>query len=109
MRAQELLTSTPSGVYCEPGGFHIDPPAPVARALITHGHSDHARAGHGAARATAETLHLMRRRRGEGYAQSTKAVTYGETVRIAGDAVTFPPAGHVLRSPQIAIDGPGLR
>jgi putative mRNA 3-end processing factor len=109
MRAQELLTSTPSGLYCEPGGFHIDPPAPVARALITHGHSDHARAGHGAVLATAETLDLMRLRHGEGFAQSTQAVAYGETVRIDGVAVTFHPAGHVLGSAQIAIDGPGAR
>jgi putative mRNA 3-end processing factor len=109
MRAQELLTATPSGLYCEPGGFHIDPPRPVARALITHGHSDHARAGHGAVLATAETLDLMRLRHGEGFAQSTQAVAYGETVRIDGIAATFHPAGHVLGSAQIAIDGPGVR
>src|SRR5204862_8360417 len=60
------------------GGFHIDPPRPVERALITHGHSDHARAGHGAALATAETLDLMRLRYGESFARSTQAVRYGE-------------------------------
>jgi putative mRNA 3-end processing factor len=109
MRAQELLTATPSGLYCEPGGFHIDPPRPVARALITHAHFDHARAGHGAVLATAETLDLMRLRHGEGFAQSTQAVAYGETVRIDGIAATFHPAGHVLGSAQIAIDGPGVR
>jgi putative mRNA 3-end processing factor len=109
MRAQELLTSTPAGLYCEPGGFHIDPPRPVARALITHGHSDHARAGHGAVLATAETLDIMRLRYGEGFAQTAQAARYGETIRIDGIAVTFHPAGHVLGSAQIAIDGPGMR
>src|SRR5262245_30852331 len=71
MRAQ-LLTSTPAGLYCEAGGFHIDPPAPVARALITHAHADHARPGHGAVLATPETLDLMRLRYGEEFAQSTQ-------------------------------------
>jgi putative mRNA 3-end processing factor len=109
MRAQELLASTPAGLYCEPGGFHIDPPRPVARALITHGHSDHARAGHGAVLATVETLDIMRLRYGEGFAQTTQAARYGETIRIDGIAVTFHPAGHVLGSAQIAIEGPGVR
>ena len=59
MRAHELLTSTPAGLYCEAGGFHIDPPVPVARALITHAHSDHARPGHGAVLATQETLDII--------------------------------------------------
>jgi putative mRNA 3-end processing factor len=109
MRPQELLTSTPAGLYCAPGDFHIDPPTPVARALITHAHSDHARAGHGAVLATAETLDLMRLRCGDGFARSTQAARYGEAIRIDAIEVTFHPAGHVLGSAQIAIDGPGLR
>src|SRR3984893_12098662 len=109
MRAQELLTSTPSGVYCEPGGFHIDPPAPVARALITHGHSDHARAGHGAVLATAETLDLMRLRYGAGFAGSVQPVPYGETLRLGGVDVSFHPAGHVLGSAQICVATNGTR
>jgi len=64
MRAHDLLRSTPAGLYCEAGAFHIDPPMPVARALITHAHTDHARPGHGAVLATAETLDLMRLRFG---------------------------------------------
>ena len=51
----DILTQTPHGLCCPMGGFHIDPVRPVARALITHGHSDHARAGHGAVLATRET------------------------------------------------------
>jgi putative mRNA 3-end processing factor len=109
MRADELLAPTPAGLYCEAGGFHIDPPAPVARALITHAHADHARPGHGAVLATAETLDLMRLRFGEDFAQTTQAARYGETIRIDGIAAMFHPAGHVLGSAQIAIEAPGLR
>jgi putative mRNA 3-end processing factor len=109
MRADELLTPTAAGLYCEAGGFHIDPPAPVARALITHAHADHARPGHGAVLATAETLDLMRLRFGDDFAQTTQTARYGETISIDGIAVTFHPAGHVLGSAQIAIEAPGLR
>jgi putative mRNA 3-end processing factor len=109
MRAQELLASTPAGLYCAPGNFHIDPPRPVARALITHAHSDHARAGHGAVLATAETLDLMRLRYGDGFAGTTQAVRYGEAIRLDGVAVTFHPAGHVLGSAQIAVEESGRR
>ena len=56
MRAEDILVSTPAGVCCKRGGFYIDPTRPVEKALITHGHSDHARAGHGAVLATRETL-----------------------------------------------------
>jgi putative mRNA 3-end processing factor len=109
MDAHELLTSTPAGLYCEAGGFHIDPPVPVPRALITHAHADHARPGHGAVLATPETLDLMRLRYGEDFARTTQATRYGETVQIDGIAVTFHPAGHVLGSAQIAIEAAGLR
>jgi putative mRNA 3-end processing factor len=109
MSAHELLTSTPTGLYCEAGGFHIDPPAPVARALITHAHADHARPGHGAVMATPETLDLMRLRYGDDFARTTQAARYGETVRVDGIAVTFHPAGHVLGSAQIAIEAAGAR
>ncbi|MGL4437843.1 MAG: ligase-associated DNA damage response exonuclease, partial [Bosea sp. (in: a-proteobacteria)] len=45
MRPYELLTPTSSGLYCPMADIYIDPVRPVARALITHGHADHARAG----------------------------------------------------------------
>jgi putative mRNA 3-end processing factor len=109
MRAQELLTSTLAGLYCEAGGFHIDPPVPVPRALITHAHADHARPGHGAVLATAETLDLMRLRYGETFAQTTQAAHYGKTIQIGGVGVTFHSAGHVLGSAQIALEAAGLR
>jgi putative mRNA 3-end processing factor len=109
MRPEDILVPTPAGVCCKIGGFHIDPVRPVDKAVITHGHSDHARAGHGAVLATRETLDLMRLRYGENFAGSTQAVRYGETVSLGGARITFHPAGHVLGSAQIAVACNGLR
>jgi putative mRNA 3-end processing factor len=109
MRPEELLTPTPAGLCCRPGSFHIDPVRPVARALITHGHSDHARPGHGAVLATAETLDLMRLRYGDNFAASVQPIRYGEPVRLDGVTVSFHPAGHVLGSAQILVEADGLR
>jgi putative mRNA 3-end processing factor len=109
MRPEDLLTPTPAGLCCRPGGFHIDPMRPVARALITHGHSDHARAGHGAVLATAETLDLMRLRYGDGFTGSTQAVRYSEPLALDGVTVSFHPAGHVLGSAQVLVEAHGLR
>src|SRR4051794_36912122 len=104
MRPEDLLCPTPQGLCCPPGGFHIDPLRPVERALITHGHSDHARPGHGAVMATTDTLDIMRLRCGENFAGTTQAAAYGETVDINGVAVTFRPAGHILGSAQICVE-----
>src|ERR1700757_3154029 len=109
MRPQDLLLPTPAGLCCKLGGFHIDPVRPVARALITHGHSDHARAGHGAVLATQETLDMMRLRYGENFAGSTQAVAYGEEIRLGEGSVKFHPARHVLGSAPIAVSCNGLR
>jgi putative mRNA 3-end processing factor len=109
MRPEDILVPTQSGVCCKPGGFHIDPTRPVEKALITHGHSDHARAGHGCVLATQETLDIMRLRYGENFAGSTQAIPYGETLRLDGARVSFHPAGHVLGSAQIRVECEGLR
>ncbi|HML07816.1 MAG TPA: ligase-associated DNA damage response exonuclease [Xanthobacteraceae bacterium] len=109
MRPEEILAPTSAGLCCKLGAFHIDPTRPVERALITHGHFDHARAGHGAVLATHETLDLMRLRYGEGFAGTTQAIGYGESVNLGGAMVTFHPAGHVLGSAQIAVKANGLR
>ncbi len=103
MRPQDILIPVAAGLCCKPGGFHIDPVRPVARAVITHGHSDHARAGHGAVLATQETLDLMRLRYGENFAGTTQAIAYGEQVKVGDVRIRFHPAGHVLGSAQIAV------
>jgi len=109
MRPEDLLSPTPSGVCCKPGGFYIDPTRPVDKAVITHGHSDHARPGHGAVLATQETLDLMRLRYGPSFAGTTQAVKPGETLTFGGATVTFHPAGHVLGSAQVAVECKGLK
>lgn len=109
MRPHELLTPTPAGLYCPLADVYIDPVRPVARALITHGHADHARAGHGAVLATAETLGIMAVRYGEGFTKARQAARLGESVRIGEASFIFHPAGHVLGSAQIAVEARGLR
>jgi putative mRNA 3-end processing factor len=109
MRPEDILMPTPAGVCCKRGGFHIDPTRPVERALITHAHSDHARAGHGAVLATQETLDMMRLRYGENFAGTTQAVRYGDNITVGDVNVSFHPAGHVLGSAQIAVQANGLR
>ena len=109
MRPEDILKPTPAGLCCQRGGFHIDPVRPVDKALITHGHSDHARAGHGAVLATQETLDMMRLRYGENFSRSTQAIRYGEPLQVGGVDVVFHPAGHVLGSAQIAVAVNGTR
>ena len=95
------------GLYVEPGGFWIDPAVPVPRALVTHGHSDHARAGHHAVMATAQTLAIMAVRHGP--AAGAQAARYHETQRIGDVDVRFVPAGHILGSAQIVLEHRGER
>lgn len=110
MRAEDLLHPTQAGLYCPPADVYVDPIRPVARALVTHGHADHARAGHGAAMATRETLDIMALRYGEAFTGARQPALYGETVDIGGGVrVSFHPAGHVLGSAQILVEAGGLR
>lgn len=97
------LRATPAGLHCAPGDFYIDPGRPVDRAVITHGHADHARAGHGHVLATAETLAIMRTRYGEACAGAMQPLGYGETVRVGDVEVSLAPAGHVLGSAQVVL------
>lgn len=103
MRAQDLLRPRPEGLYCPPGDFYIDPVQPVERALITHGHSDHARSGHSKVMATRETLDIMALRHGEDFAGHTQAAALGENLSVNGVEVSFHPTGHVLGSAQIRV------
>ncbi len=109
MRPNELLTPRPEGLYCPPGDFFIDPVRPVERALITHGHADHARAGHAHVMATRQTLDIMAIRCGAGFAGATQEAVLGKTVVVNGVDVRFHPAGHVLGSAQIAVEKAGLK
>lgn len=105
---RQLLRNTPEGLYCPPGDFHIDPVRPVPQAVITHGHSDHARSGHGAVLATPETLAIMAARYGEDFAVATEAAPYGKTIARGGVEVSLVPAGHVLGSAQAVLRWKGM-
>jgi len=98
-----------AGLYCEPGGFKIDPSRAVPRAVITHGHSDHARAGHAAVLATPETIAIMKARLGPNCAGSFQELRYGETIGMGSVAVRLAPAGHILGSAQVVIEHKGRR
>ena len=108
IRPQDLLCPKPEGLYCAPGDFYIDPVRPVARAVITHGHADHARSGHGAVLATPQTLDIMGERYGLAFADAMQAAAYGEVVNRDEVEVTLVPAGHVLGSAQAVVRWKGL-
>ncbi|MGH6949832.1 MAG: ligase-associated DNA damage response exonuclease [Vitreimonas sp.] len=109
MQPAAILHPRPEGLYSPLGDLYIDPVRPVPRALITHGHSDHARPGHGAVMATAETLAIMEVRCGPGFAGSTQALKYGERIEIGGATFSLHSAGHVLGSAQAAVEANGCR
>ncbi|MBU0584722.1 MAG: ligase-associated DNA damage response exonuclease [Alphaproteobacteria bacterium] len=109
MRPRDLLHPRPEGLYCPPGDFYIDPVRPVERALITHGHSDHARSGHRSVLATQQTLDIMALRYGADFAGTTQAAALGTPLDVNGVSITFHPAGHVLGSAQIAVEHGGIR
>jgi putative mRNA 3-end processing factor len=106
---EDLFQRKPEGLYCTPGGFYIDPAHPVERAVITHGHSDHARPGHSKVLATAETLEIMKIRLRDGAGHALQAQPYGQWLTIGDVRLCLQPAGHILGSAQIVIDYQGRR
>ncbi len=107
--AERWLRPRQEGLYCEPGRFYIDPARPVERALVTHGHGDHARPGHGAVLATPETIEIMQVRCGPEAAGRFEPAHYGAQQTIDGVGVRFVPAGHILGSAQIVLEWAGTR
>ncbi|HEY0149998.1 MAG TPA: ligase-associated DNA damage response exonuclease [Allosphingosinicella sp.] len=97
----------PEGIFIRPADAWVDPSEPKTRALVTHGHADHARGGHEKVWATPETLAIMDCRYGEQHGACP--VAYGEVVRVGEVDVSFVPAGHVLGSAQIVLEYGGER
>ncbi len=96
----------PHGIYVKPADAWIDPARPVSRALVTHGHADHARGGHGKVWATPETLAIMKLR----YATADGfAVPYGDGFKLGDVRISYHSAGHVLGSAQILLEYKGER
>ena len=94
------------GIYVRPADAWVDPSRPKPKALVTHGHADHARGGHGEVWATPETLAIMECRYGP---QAARPVQYGESFRLGEVDISFVPAGHVLGSAQIVLEHAGER
>ena len=103
------LYPTPRGLYCEPGDFYVDPAVAVGKAVITHGHGDHARPGHRAALATPETLAIMRARFQDMPDTAQQPLGYGERIQIGDVDVRLAPAGHILGSAQVVLEHRGQR
>ncbi len=103
------LQVTKKGLYCAPGDFYVDPHSRVARAVVTHGHADHARPGNSKVLATPETLAIMRSRYGEKAGGVLQGLRYGESIKIKSVEVSLAPAGHVLGSAQAVLTWRGSR
>jgi putative mRNA 3-end processing factor len=108
-KPETWLAPTPKGLYCAPGDFYVDPVAGVGRAVISHGHADHARPGHAQVLATPETLAIMQERLGGAAGGALQALPYGETLRLGDVSVRLAPAGHVLGSAQVVLEHRGSR
>jgi len=106
-RLGSWIKAKPEGIYVAPADAWIDPSQPKAKALITHGHADHARGGHSKVLATPETLAIMETRYGP--QPGGQGVAYDETIRVGEVDVRFVPAGHVLGSAQIVLEHKGER
>lgn len=104
MHPERWMEVRAEGLYCAPADAYVDPLRPVPRAIVTHGHADHARAGHGCVFATRATAAIMARRYGDAFAAEVRALDYAEPVDIGRARVTLVPAGHILGSAQAVID-----
>ena len=98
-----MLLETPAGLYCPDGDFYIDPWQGVARAVITHAHGDHARFGSAAYLCSDPCAPLLTRRLGA--EAVVESVAYGAPLTLGSVRVSFHPAGHILGSSQVRIEG----
>lgn len=101
----DLLVSTEQGLYCPAGDFHVDPWTGVDRAVVTHGHADHARWGSRAYLCTVESEGILRQRLGPDAPLDVAA--YGEIRTVNGVRVSLHPAGHILGSAQVRVEHRG--
>ena len=101
----QLLEFTDKGIYCPVADAYIDPWRPVGKALITHGHADHARWGHRHYLCTVQAKPVIRYRLGRQISIST--LNYGEAIVMNGVRISFHPAGHIIGSAQIRLEYKG--
>jgi putative mRNA 3-end processing factor len=96
LNEKQLLIQTDKGIYCEQGGFYIDPWKPVPKAIVTHAHSDHSRPGHEHYLAHVDSAPVMKQRLGRDI--DLQLLKYGEEINISGVNVSLHPAGHTIGS-----------
>jgi putative mRNA 3-end processing factor len=99
-----LIEFSDKGLYCRAGDFYIDPWKPVDRAVITHGHSDHARWGSKAYLCHTQTKPILEVRLGPG---KYDTIEWNEPVHMNGVTVSLHPAGHIIGSSQIRVEHAG--
>jgi putative mRNA 3-end processing factor len=97
-----MIRLTSAGLFCEAGGFHIDPSRKVDVAVITHAHSDHARRGSRQYLCAESSVGLLKRRLGAD--APVRGIPYRETFEINGVRLSFHPAGHILGSAQVRVE-----
>ncbi|MDF2189442.1 ligase-associated DNA damage response exonuclease [Paraflavitalea sp. CAU 1676] len=100
----QIIEFTDKGLYCPAGRFYIDPWEPVDKAIITHAHSDHARAGHKAYLSHHDTIPFLQLRLGEHVYQG---IGWNELIYLNGVKVSLHPAGHIIGSSQVRIEQQG--
>lgn len=100
-----LLEFTSEGIYCPQADVYLDPWKPVNRAVISHGHADHARPGHRHYLCTHGAATVIRYRLG--LDNNLETAAYGERVTLNGVHFSFHPAGHVPGSAQIRVEYAG--
>mgnify|MGYP000868106906 CR=1 FL=1 len=101
-QSSPLLLQTPRGLYCQAGDFYIDPTQAVDRAVITHGHSDHARRGMKSYVCHSDCVPILRHRLGPGI--NVHGIGYGQRTVINGVDVSLHPAGHIIGSAQVRVE-----
>jgi putative mRNA 3-end processing factor len=99
---RDLLQPDAGGLYCEAGGFWIDPLRPVDRAIVTHAHADHARSGSGDYYTARDNLAVLGARIGEAAPLHGRA--WGEPFELGDTRVTLYPAGHIFGSSWVRIE-----
>ena len=109
MPARDLIRPRAGGLWCEAGGFYVDPARAVDRAIVTHAHGDHCRPGHRALLASPETAEIAKTRYGADAFGAIEVLDYGVPLKIGGVTVRLAPAGHVLGSAQVVIEADGAR
>lgn len=105
MMREPLLRMTSAGLYCEAGGFHIDPCEPVAKAVITHGHADHLTRACRQYLTAAAGYEIVAGRLGP--AAEVATLNYGEAITLGDTTVSLHPAGHILGSAQVRVERRG--